>query len=202
MNDGIRHVLAVLGGIAAFLGAYLGLSLAVWAALLLAAGVYLGLLLLIPARRPPEEVFVAERVTAADLAAARAQLTEAAARLNARAAGLGLEDRALVESLAARIEEMGRLVAEDPGDLRILRRFVNVFLPRMIESVEAYLRVARSTDPALAPRIAALRGQLAQYPEAIAALNRASLSRDLNALEAEIETLSFQMNVRKTEIAP
>ncbi|MDD2867379.1 5-bromo-4-chloroindolyl phosphate hydrolysis family protein [Neomegalonema sp.] len=194
LPDGARHVLATAAAAAGFLGLYLGLKLSPWAALVLAAGLYAGFLALIPTRKAPSEIFVADHVSAADLQEARRKLGEASERLRAAASGaLRVEDRGLAESLAGRVEELERILNEDPSDLRALRRFIAVFLPRMVESMESFLRLGRSGDPALESRISVLREQIAAYPAAVDSLGRAALSKDLTLLEAEVEALSFQI---------
>lgn len=190
----MRHAAATGAAIAAFLAMYFGLSLAVWAALALAVCVYAALLLLIPARPEAAEPFDAEAARAADLREAHAQLRGAAARLRGGAKTAPRpEDKALAETLAGRVEELDRILSEDPSHLKVLRRFAKVFLPRMTENFDSWLRLARSSDPALAPRIAALRGRIEAYPEAVGSVIRAALGDDLMALEAEVEALSQQI---------
>ncbi|WP_018633704.1 5-bromo-4-chloroindolyl phosphate hydrolysis family protein [Neomegalonema perideroedes] len=192
LSDGARHVLATAAAAAGFLGFYLGLKLSPWAALALAAGLYAGFLALIPTRKTAAEILAAD--PEADLLEARRKLSEATERLRAAASGAArAEDRSLAESLAGRVEELERILREDPSDLRALRRFVAVFLPRMVESMESFLRLGRSGDPALESRISALREQIAAYPAAVDSLGRAALSKDLALLEAEVEALSFQI---------
>lgn len=193
VSEGARHALATAAAVLGFLLAYLGLSLNLWAALALALGLYAALLLLIRAR-PETGLALPPLSPEADLREAHAHLREAAARLRRRAPEAARpEDRALVETLAARVEELDRILSDEPSHLRLLRRFAGVFLPRMAETVEAWLKLSRASDPALAPRIAALRAQLAGYPEAVGALIRAALNQDLIALEAEVEALSSQI---------
>ncbi len=193
-SETARHALATAAAAAGFLGFYLGLKLSPWAALGLAVGLYVGLLLLIPARKAASEVFVAAHVSAADLQEARSKLRAATTRLKAAAEGAaGGEDRSLAEALAERVERLDRILSEDPADLRALRRFVSVFLPRMVENMESFLRLGGSADPALQPRISALRRQIASYPASVESLERAALSKDLTLLEAEVEALSFQI---------
>lgn len=196
LPDWLRHGLATLAAVLAFLGLYLGLSLMTWAALGLAAAVYGALLLVLPARRDLSRVFIAPRVSEADLRAARAALSAAETRLTALAAEADPQaDRDLLLAFAAKIGELDRVLASDPGDVVILRRFIGVHLPRMVESVESYQRLRRSaSDAAIAERLQALREVLETYPDKVGALTRAALGNDLLALEVEVDVLARQLN--------
>ncbi|SEB03963.1 5-bromo-4-chloroindolyl phosphate hydrolysis family protein [Rubrimonas cliftonensis] len=193
-----RTTAAALAGVAAsaaFLGLYLGAGLAWWAALGLGAAVYAGAVLVIPHRRQAFGIARAEGVTEADLRAALAQLAEAQermARLAERAQGDDASAFRRMADLLGRIRDHHK---SDPDDLRLSRRFLRSYLPRMLDSSEAYVDLAARAD-AGAGRLAVVGGRVRGFVPALERIERACVENDMTALEVEVEVLGEQIAAR------
>jgi hypothetical protein len=193
LPDSTRHVLAGVLAAGAFLALYFPMRLEWYAALGLSLAVWGAVLVAVPRRRALAEIVVGERVTAADIARATRDLSEAARRVARAATRAPGQDRLAIETLA---ETLGRLrdrIAADPEEYRPAQRFVTHYLPRMVENVEAFVTLAAQGGRAAHDRVARLRASVAAYPDVVARIDRAGLDRDLRALEAEVEALDFQM---------
>jgi 5-bromo-4-chloroindolyl phosphate hydrolysis protein len=193
LPDGPRQAVAGSLAAAAFVGIYAGLGLAALVALPLAAAVYGALLLLIGRRVPDNEVMIDARHSAADVKAAARALDLAAARLRAAAEAIHGADAARVTDMAGHLASIGRQVAHDPADFRATRRFVQNFLPGLVESVEAFAGLAGRAGRAAPERLARLRTGIVAFEAQLARIDRACLENDLDALEIEMEVLGQQM---------
>jgi hypothetical protein len=85
--------------------------------------------------------------------------------------------------------------ASDPNDLRLTRRFLRAYLPRMLDSAEAYVDLAARAD-AGAGRLAAVGGRVRGFVPALERIERACVENDMTALEVEVEVLGEQIDAR------
>jgi hypothetical protein len=193
LADGVRQVVAGLLAASLFLALYLGASLVWWLALGLAVLAYGALLLLIRRRPRTDEVMLAERVSQADLDAAAASLARAAERLRAASLAAPAGDRADLATMAAHVQSIRELILADPNDYRMARPFVGFYLPRMVETVETYVSLAKRSHGTEQDRLAELGERIRAFGPVVQKIDRACLENDLNALEAEVEALGFQM---------
>lgn len=194
LPDGLRQLLAGALAALAFLGLFFGLSLVWWAALGLGVVVYFALLLVIRRRTPADEIMVSSRVSAADISAAGRALGEAAARLNATEAKVPEPDRAALADMSAHLQSIRRNVLADPQDFRSARRFVNNYLPVVVQTVEAYGTLAERAGPKHSDRLSALGGQIRSFVPVIEEIDRACLENDFAALEVQVAALATQMD--------
>lgn len=193
LPDGVRHVLAGVAAAGAFLGLYFPVQLEWYAALGLSLGVWGAVLIAVPRRRALAEIVLGERVTAADIDRATRALADAQRRTARAAARAPADDRLSLETLAETLGRLRQRIAADPEEYRPAQRFVSVYLPRMVENVEAFVALAEQGGRAGHDRLARLRASVAGYPDVVARIDRAGLDRDLRALEAEVEALDFQL---------
>lgn len=191
--DGFRQILAGLLAAAVFLGLYLWAALVWWAALGLAAVGYFALLLLIPRRKPLDEVMLTDRVTAQDIARAVQALNSAATRLKAAAGAAPASDRAELAQMSDHVLSIRDLVKADPNDYRTARRFVDYYLPQIVETVEAYVALAKLARGGNEARLADLGTQIRSFGPVVQKINQACIDNDFAALEAQVSALGFQM---------
>ncbi len=194
LPDGPRQIAAGIVAAAAFLVLYFPLSLEWYVALPLGAVVFAGVLIAVPRRPALTEIVVAERVTAADIAAATRALDDAHRRVRRAADSAPDADRPQLAEFAEALGSLRRQVAEDPADFRTARRLVTSYLPRMVDNVEGYVTLAgRGRAEADRARLDKLREAVMGYAEVVGRINRAGLDHDLRALEAEVDALGFQL---------
>lgn len=194
LPDGPRQIAAGIVAAAAFLVLYFPLSLEWYVALPLGAVVFGGVLIAVPRRPALTEIVVAERVTAADIAAATRALDDAHRRVRRAADSAPDADRPQLAEFAEALGSLRRQVAEDPADFRTARRLVTSYLPRMVDNVEGYVTLAgRGRAEADRARLDKLREAVMGYAEVVGRINRAGLDHDLRALEAEVDALGFQL---------
>lgn len=191
--DGFRQIAAALMAAVAFLGLYLGAALVWWAALGLAALAYFALLLVIPRRKPLDEVMLSDRVSAQDIARAAQVLATSAARLKAAATGAPTADQGDLARMSDNLLSIRDLVKTDPNDYRTARRFIDVYLPQIVETVEAYVGLARLARGGNEARLADLGAQIKGFEPVVAKINQACIDNDFAALEAQVSALGFQM---------
>ncbi len=160
LADGPRQVLAGLLAGLLFLALYFGAGLVWWLALPLAVAGYFALILAIPRRRPLDEIELSANVSAADVAAAGAALGEAAARLTQSVPLAPKADSGALADMAAKLLAIRKAVEEDPADYRATRSFITVFLPKIVATVEAYVRLAAEATGDSRARVAALSDQI------------------------------------------
>lgn len=193
LPDGPRQILAALLAAAVFLGLYLGAALVWWAALGLAVLAYFALLLLVQRRRPLDEVMLTDQVSAQDIDRAAKALVGAGARLNAAAAASPDADRPDLADMAAHVLSIADLIRADPNDYRLARRFIDYYLPRIVETVETYVTLAKRARGENAARLADLGKQIKDFGPVVRKIDQACLDNDFAALEAQVEALGFQM---------
>lgn len=194
LPDGPRQIAAGIVAAAAFLVLYFPLSLEWYVALPLGAVVFAGVLIAVPRRPALSEIVVAERVTAADIAAATRALDDAHRRVRRAADSAPDADRPQLAEFAEALGSLRRQVAEDPADFRAARRLITSYLPRMVDNVEGYVTLAgRGRAEADRARLDKLREAVMGYAEVVGRINRAGLDHDLRALEAEVDALGFQL---------
>ncbi|MHA3915421.1 5-bromo-4-chloroindolyl phosphate hydrolysis family protein [Halovulum sp. GXIMD14793] len=190
LADGPRQIVAGLAASAVFLTLFFGLSLVWWLALGLSVATYFALLLLVQRRRPLDEVHLAQRVTAADIRKAEVMLSQAGTRLERAAVNAPKLDRTAIEEMAKNVHSIRERIVEDPDDFRAARRFVTVYLPKVVQTVESYTKVSRQASGRAAERLEQLGEQIRGYAPVIERINEACIENDLRALELEAEVLS------------
>lgn len=193
LPDGVRQILAALFAAGLFLGLYFGLYLQWFAALPLAVLAYGAALLIIRRRRPLSEIVLSDRVTAADISAAQAALSEAIRRITRAGDSAEPALRPDLQALAEDLASIRDQIAADPADFRAARRLITAYLPRLVENIESYIALAaKATGPAR-DRLAPLREGILVYRPAVSRIAQAGLDNDFRALEAEIDALGFQL---------
>lgn len=193
LADGPRHALAGLVGAGAFLLAFFGGTMTWWISLALALSIYVAVLLIVARRRPLGEIQLSGRVTAADIAQAVAALDTAAGRLEAAASDAPDSDAETIRAMAGHVGSIRRSLAEDPEDYRPTRRFVGVFLPSVVATVESYVKLAQRASGVEPDRLAALSERIGHFRDVVARIDAACVENDLRALEIEVDVLSRQL---------
>ena len=167
LPDGFRQLVAGIIAAGAFLALFLGLDLVWWAALALATISYFALLLVIPRRKPLDEVMLPGAVSAADLRAATQALGDAASRLEAVVETVPAAEAEALVSMAADLRSIRTHMLSDPQDFRAARRFVVNYLPVVVATVEGFAKLSAQAHRAefrerLDELGAAIRGLLRQ----------------------------------------
>jgi 5-bromo-4-chloroindolyl phosphate hydrolysis protein len=193
MADGFRQIAAALLAAAAFLALYLGSDLVWWAAFGLAVATYFALLLIIPRRKPLDEVMLTDRVTAQDIASAAQALTIAGTRLSAAANDAPAADRGDLATMSGHLLSIRDQIKADPNDYRTARRFVDYYMPQIIETVEAYVGLAKLARGDNLARLTELGTQIKGFCPVVAKIDQACIDNDFAALEAQVSALGFQM---------
>lgn len=194
LSDGPRQILAGIISAAAFLALFFGLTLVVWAALLGAVLVYAAALLIIRRRPPLDEIHLSAQVTAADVARATDALAVAAERLDRASVRAPQATQAQIADMAEHLGSIKNSVATDPEDYRTTRRFIGFYLPKIVDTVEAYVAIADKTTGAQAARVEALSEDIARFDKVIREIDQACLENDVQALEVQVEVLANQMD--------
>ncbi|KAJ56753.1 hypothetical protein ACMU_07390 [Actibacterium mucosum KCTC 23349] len=194
LPDGPRQILAGVLAAVVFLALYFGISLVWWAALGLGIIVYFALLLVVGRRTPADEVMLSSRVSAADVKSAGTALQDAANRLAGVAETAPQTDRAALVEMADHLRSIRENVLADPQDFRSARRFVNNYLPVVVQTVEAYGALARRAGPKHGDRLQALGTQIRSFGPVIEEIDRACLENDFAALEVQVAALATQMD--------
>lgn len=83
-----------------------------------------------------------------------------------------------------------QILLESPTDFRSVKSFINVFLPRIVETVETYVRLSERTSGAAAERLDMLSENIAGFSPTIGRIKAACLESDLRSLEVEVAVLS------------
>ncbi len=193
LPDGPRQIVAGLLAGVVFLLLFLGVPLVWWAALGLSALAYAAFLIIIRKRPPASEVMVAERVTKADLDAAAASLALAGARLRVASEAAPAADRTDLAGMADNVLSIRDLILSDPNDYRLAKPFVGFYLPRIVETVESYVSLAKLARGEQSARLAELGERIKSFAPVVRKIDRACLDNDLAALESEVDALGFQM---------
>lgn len=193
LPDGPRQILAALLASAVFLGLFLGLGLVWWLALGLAAVTYAALLLLIPRRRPLNEVMVSDQVSAQDIIRASDALTSAAYRVNEAAKIAPPADRAGLADMSKHLSSIRELIKSDPRDYRQTKQFISYFLPLIVTTVESYVGLAKLAQGENANRVAELGTMIQSFIPVVRKIDQACIENDFTELEAQISALQFQL---------
>ena len=194
--DGARQIVAGLGASAAFLGAFFGLSLVWWLALLLAVPVYGALLLIVERKPPPEEIRVADGVSEADLTAAIDALTAASSRMRRLAMGATGPDKAQFSRMAELFEAIRGHHTKDPTDFRHTRRFIRHDLPRIVQTSEQYVELGKKASGTNRERLELLGERIRSFTPVLEKIDQACLENDFLALEVQVEVLGDQLETR------
>lgn len=190
-----RSILSGVVGSAAFLGLFLGLDFFWWLALLLSFGVYFGFNKSIT---PIPEI---ENENAGPDPGA--ETGEVVRLLGDYAGRLGAVADVSADSLRSSIHEMSEntyilqdIAERNSTDLRSIRPFINVFLPRIVETVETHARLSKQSGDVQADRLNEMSQSIAEFSPTIARIKAAAVERDLQLLEVEVAVLSerFQKN--------
>ena len=193
LPDGPRQILAALLASAAFLGLFLGAALVWWLALALAAVIYVALLLLIPRRRPLDEVMLTDQVSAQDIARATDALTNAAYRLNEAGKIAPTADRAGLADMSKHLTSIRELIRVDPKDHRKTRLFIGDFPPQIVTTVESYVSLAKLANGDNAVRLAEPGSMMLGFAPLLQKSDRACIENDFTALAAQVAAVQFQL---------
>ncbi|MEM8729989.1 MAG: 5-bromo-4-chloroindolyl phosphate hydrolysis family protein [Pseudomonadota bacterium] len=191
-----RQILA--GGLAsaAFLSLFFGLQLNVGVSLALAVVVYGAFLLLIRRRPTLAEQIVDTRISRADIKASADALNDAAERITDAAEAVPSSERHTLERMGELLRAIRDHVYEDPQDYRSTRRFVQAYLPTIIESIEGYARLSRQSRGAQSARLASLGARIQTYLPLLEQIEHACLENDFAELEAQVDALATQLDRR------
>lgn len=193
LPDGPRHIVAGLIASLVFLLLFSGVRLVWWLALILALAAYGAALLIIARRSPAEEIAVAERVSQADIDRAAALLGDAAARLTDAAEAAPERDKLAFHDMAMNMLSIRSSILDDPRDYRPTRRFTAVYLPKILDSVEGYVRIASGSHAVEPARLDAIAARIRGFQPIIAGIDRACIENDLRELEVQVDVLAGQM---------
>jgi 5-bromo-4-chloroindolyl phosphate hydrolysis protein len=196
LPEGMRQVVAGLGASAAFLGAFFGLNLVWWMGLVLAAPVYLAILLLIGRRPEAREVYVADGVTKAELDEALNALTSAAGKMRELALAARGPDKIEFQRMAELFEAIRGHHSADPRDFRHTRRFIRHDLPRLVDTARNYVDLSRKATGANRDRLAALGHRIRGFTPILEKIDQACLENDFMALEVQVDVLGGQLESR------
>ena len=103
-------------------------------------------------------------------------------------------DRDALTDMAAHLRSIRDNVLSDPQDFRSARRFVNNYLPVVVQTVEAYGTLARRAGPKHGDRLQALGDQIRSFGPVIEEIDRACLENDFAALEVQVAAIATQMD--------
>jgi hypothetical protein len=193
LADGFRQFAAAVLAAAGFLALYLGADLVWWAAFGLAVVAYFALLLVIPRRKPLDEVLLTDRVTAQDIARAAEALAIAGTRLKAAADDAPTADQGDLAKMSVHVLSIRDQIKADPNDYRTARQFVDYYMPKIVEAVEAYVGLAKLARGDNMARLTDLGTQIKGFGTVVAKIDRACIDNDFAALEAQVSALGFQM---------
>ena len=193
ISDGPRQIIAALLASTVFLALFFPAALVWWLALGLAAVVYFALLLLIPRRKPLNEVMLGDQVSAADIARATDALTNAAYRMNEAAKQAPAADKPGLLDMSKHLSSIRELIKADPKDYRQTKQFISYFLPLIVTTVESYVGLAKLADGKNADRVAELGTMIKGFVPVVQKIDQACIENDFVALESEISALQFQL---------
>jgi hypothetical protein len=193
LPDGPRQIMASLLACAAFLALFLGAGLVWWLALGLAGLTYAAMLLLIPRRKPLDEVMLTDQVSAQDIIRATDALTNAAFRLNEAAKAAPVTDRAGLQDMSRHLSSIRELIKADPRDYRQTKQFISYFLPLIVTTVESYVGLAKLAQGDNSARLAELGSMIKGFIPVVQKIDQACIENDFAALEAQVSALQFQL---------
>ena len=196
LHEGPRQLLA--GGVASgvFLALFFGLGLVWWLAVVLGTAVYGATLLLVERKSLLSEVRLTSRVTAADIAKAADMLSDAGTRLRRSAAIAPSTERPVLEQMSDHMQSIRQSVIDDPEDFRAARQFINVYLPKIVQTVEGYVKVADQVTDDSADRLRGLGDRIRAFEPVVHRIRTACIENDLKALELEVDVLSRSLDRR------
>ncbi len=196
LHEGPRQLLTGIVSAGAFLAAFYGLGLVWWLAVALGVAVYGAMLLIIERKSPLSEVKLASRVTAADIAQAADALTDASTRLGQSAEIAPATERPALEQMSDHLQSIRQSVIDDPDDFRAARPFINVYLPKIVQTVENFVKVADQATDSSADRLRILGERIRAFEPVVHRIRSACLENDLKALELEVDVLSESLDRR------
>lgn len=197
-SRGSARILAVLGGIAAFLVAILLLKLRNWLPLMAGGLTYFVLLSMLwpKARRLPEAPLPGG-VAQTDVDGAVYRLGDAAGQLRARVADAPRADKPLIAHMADLIDRIREHHRANPEHVRLTRTFIRHALPRMVTAVSDYIALSRRSGPEHKSRLDDISARLEAFVPALERIDRACLENDLDALEISVEVLNDQLDRKR-----
>lgn len=197
LTEGPRQILAGCIASAVFLGLFYGVGLVWWLALFLGVAAYGASLLLIERKALLSEVQLSARVSAEDVTKAAATLEDAGKRIeqSALSAPHPDEEKALTQ-ITDHLKSIRQSVIDDPADYRAARQFINVYLPKIVQTVESYVKVAEHVTDANADRLEGLGARIQEFEPVVHRIRTACIENDLTALELEVDVLSKSLDRR------
>lgn len=198
MKEMPRQILAGVTASAAFLSIFSVAKLVWWLALILAALVYAGVILLVPRKKEDHEIEVDIGVTRADLNAALDKCARAVRELQELSKEPKL--KYVMADTLRKLAELTRQIAEnytsDPRDLRHSRGFVDHHLDKLMEIVRTYVTLRRQTlTPEAEERLEDIRKSVLEYVPHFEAIYNACLENDFLQLETATKALEQIMKI-------
>ncbi len=191
-----RQIVAGGAGAVAFLGAFLGLNLVWWIALI-AAGAVFGAMLLIIQRKPRStEELVTDGVSRAELTGAINAITDASKKMRALALSSNGADKAEFQKMAGLFEAIRGHHIRDPRDYRHTRRFIRHDLPRIVDTAERYVDLDKRASGENRERVKVLGDRIRSFTPVLEKIDQACLENDFMALEIQVEVLGDQLESR------
>lgn len=191
-----RQIVAGAAASGAFLGAFFGLHLVWWMALIAGVAVYGAMMLIIGRRPPPTEEYVADGVSRAELTAAINSITAASSTMRGLSQKARGADREAFSRMAKLFEAIRGHHIKDPRDYRHTRRFIRHDLPRIVESAEKYVDLDHRASGTNRDRVEALGQQIHSFLPVLEKIDQACLENDFMALEVQVEVLGEQLETR------
>lgn len=180
-----------------WIGAPKVLWLSALAAALLSALAYIGVTLCIDRIKEADEIEVDQGVTQADVNAAVQHCLKSAARLDEIARSKQLDPT--VANAFRELATLTRAIAdnfkEDPEDLRLGRKLLGSFLPRLLTVSESYVGLAMRATGRDARRLETIREEIFKFVGHFENFKTACLVNDFSRLEIEAKQLSAGLDV-------
>lgn len=196
LPDGPRQIVAGVLAALVFLALFFALNIAALPAFVLGAGAYGAFLLLVRRTPPLTEQMIDASISRADILASTSALDQAADRIADAAKIVPDRDGPELLEMAAHLRSIRDHVSADPQDYRSTRRFVQAYLPKILESVESYAKVSKQAKGAQSDRLAALGARIHDYGPLLAQIDEACIENDFAELEAQVDALATQLDRR------
>ena len=188
-RDLARQLIAGTLGSVVFLGLHLALDFIWPVAFALSVAGYFGVLrALEQAGSEPEHI--ASTDSKSELAGAAIALQDFGNRLRKAADEAPGSLNNAIDDMSDNVLSIREILLESPTDFRSVKSFINVFLPRIVETVETYVRLSGQTSGAAAERLDVLSAHIAAFSPTIGRIKAACLESDLRTLEIEVTVLS------------
>lgn len=191
-----RQIAAGGAGAAAFLGAFFGLNLVWWIALIAAAAVFGAMLMIIQRKPEAAEEMVTDGVSRAELTGAINAITDASKKMRALALSANGADKAEFQKMAGLFEAIRGHHIRDPRDYRHTRRFIRHDLPRIVDTAERYVDLDKRASGENRERVKVLGDRIRSFTPVLEKIDQACLENDFMALEVQVEVLGDQLESR------